>query len=327
MRDGDPTQRGSSPAASAPGKQLLSGEYAVLHGAPAVVAAVDRRARAWLEPAGRGPSALIDAAREAVAEALGEAGAGSLPPVRVETPGFSRRRRKLGLGSSAAAVTAACGALFAARGLGADAHRGRIFDTAMKAHLRSQGGRGSGADVAASVYGGVLVYRVGHPPRPVTAGVPPMVFVWTGTAAFTTNLVAAVEEAARRDPAAHRERIGELRDLAEDLAEAWLAGDARAIPELTGAYGEAMARLGRLARAPIVPPVIERIARLARGHRGAAKPSGAGGGDTALAVFADAEQAAAFAADCRTVGLATLDLCVGEPGLRNAADERNGGGF
>ena len=36
--------------ASAPGKFVLSGEYAVLDGAPAVCVAVDRRARVSIEP-------------------------------------------------------------------------------------------------------------------------------------------------------------------------------------------------------------------------------------------------------------------------------------
>jgi len=312
------------PAATAPGKQLLSGEYAVIHGAPAVVAAVNRRALAWLEPPPRGESPLLAAAREAVAELLGEVDGASLPPVRVETPGFSRRGRKLGLGSSAAVVTAACGALLAARGRDTAACRAEVFAAAMKAHLRSQGGRGSGADVAASVYGGLLVYRMGEPPIPAPAQGLQVIFVWTETTASTVNLVAAVEELARKNPRSHEERLGDLRALAGDLAAAWLAADHGAIISLTAAYGEAMERLGRAARAVIVPPIMARISRLARRHDGAAKPSGAGGGDTAVAVFPSPERAAAFTADCRATGLPVLDLDVGEPGLWTAREPAPG---
>jgi phosphomevalonate kinase len=306
------------PAATAPGKQLLAGEYAVLHGAPAVVAAVDRRAFAWLEPPHGGASPLVAAAREETARALGEADAAALPPVRVETRGFSRRGRKLGLGSSAAVVTAACGALFAARGRGASASREEIFRAALGAHRLVQGGRGSGVDVAASVFGGVLVYRMGEAPIPVPAEGPPAVFVWTETPASTVGLVAAVEGLARSSPAVHQRRLAELCGLADELAAAWLAGDRQGILTLTGDYGKSMERLGQALRLPVVPVAIARLARLAERHGGAAKPSGAGGGDTAVAVFPDEERAAAFAADCRTVGLVILDLQVGAPGLRTA---------
>ncbi len=306
------------PVAHAPGKLLLSGEYAVLHGAPAVVAAVDRRARAWLEPPVRGPSSLVAAAREAVASAFGEDDPDTLPQVRVETRGFSKRGRKLGLGSSAAVVTAACGALFAARGRGASACREEIFRAALDAHCRAQGGRGSGVDVAASTFGGVIVYTIGEVPVPVRATPPPVVFVWTETAASTVSLVAAVEELAVRAPAVHRECMDELRRLADELAAAWLCADPAAIVARSDDYGAVMERLGKAARAPIVPPAIARLARLARRHGGAAKPSGAGGGDTAMAVFPDGERASAFAADCRTIGLVLLDLGVGAPGLWTA---------
>jgi phosphomevalonate kinase len=173
-------------------------------------------------------------------------------------------------------------------------------------------------DVAASTFGGVLVYRMGEPPVPVPAGLPPVVFVWTETAASTVGLVAAIEDFGRRDPLSHRERIGELCALAAELAAAWLAGERGAILALTGAYGEAMERLGRAARAPIVPPAIARLSRLARQHAGTAKPSGAGGGDTAMAVFPDEERARAFERDCRAIGLQLLDLGVGAPGLWTA---------
>ncbi|HUT78148.1 MAG TPA: hypothetical protein VM285_10700 [Polyangia bacterium] len=308
----------SPPAATAPGKQLLSGEYAVLHGAPAVVAAVDRRAFAWLEAPTGGVSPLVAAAREETARSLGETDVEALPPVRVETRGFSRRGRKLGLGSSAAVVTAACGALFAARGRGASTSREEIFRAALAAHRRAQGGRGSGVDIAASIFGGVLVYRMGETPLAVPAQGPPVVFVWTETPASTVSLVAAVEALAQSNPAAHRSRIAELCGLADELAAAWLAGDHLSILTLTGDYGKSMERLGQALRLPVVPVVIARLARLAERHGGAAKPSGAGGGDTAVAVFPDPERAAAFAADCRTIGLSPLDLRVGAPGLWTA---------
>ena len=130
----------------APGKMLLSGSYAVLEGAPALVCAVDRYAVAR--------EASGDAASAEVAAAFG-----AEAPPSVDVSALSRGGDKLGLGGSAAAVVAALGYRFASRGedLGRAPVRDAIFRDARRAHARVQGG-GSGVDIAASVYGGVLRY-------------------------------------------------------------------------------------------------------------------------------------------------------------------------
>ena len=91
---------------SAPGKVILSGEYAVLRGAPAVVMAVDRRAVVTVEPGdaeircigleGRTDTLLVDC----VLGALGR----ERPAARftLDTSAFSDGPEKLGIGSSAA---------------------------------------------------------------------------------------------------------------------------------------------------------------------------------------------------------------------------------
>ena len=118
----------------APGKLVLTGAYAVLEGAPAIVAAVDRYA----------------VADTAVARRRSTSG-----------PSTTTRGQKLGLGSSAASLVASLGARALARGDDPRhaAVRSEIFRAARDAHQRQQGG-GSGVDVAASVHGGVLRYTV-----------------------------------------------------------------------------------------------------------------------------------------------------------------------
>ena len=64
-------------------------------------------------------------------------------------------RHKLGLGSSAALTVALAGAIHAHAGRGAPV-AGRLI----AAHRRMQGGRGSGLDVAASLTGGAIGYRL-----------------------------------------------------------------------------------------------------------------------------------------------------------------------
>ena len=121
----------------APGKLVLTGAYAVLDGAPAIVAAVDRYALADDRGA---------AASHVDVSAL-----------------HDDRGQKLGLGSSAASIVATLG--LRAHGRGEDLRsapaRAGIFRAAREAHAKEQNG-GSGVDIAASVFGGILRYALGR---------------------------------------------------------------------------------------------------------------------------------------------------------------------
>src|SRR4051812_23142786 len=88
----------------APGKLVLSGAYAVLDGAAAIVVAVDRHARAGTRERAptRSPELLA---------AFGEG-----PAPICDTSSMRENGKKLGLGSSAAALVAALGADEAWRG-------------------------------------------------------------------------------------------------------------------------------------------------------------------------------------------------------------------
>ena len=126
--------------ASAPGKLVLLGDYAVLEGARAMVCAVDRRAVGRRDPEGPG-SAVVDAV-------LAEAG--STDRVRIDTGGFVEPTgEKLGIGSSAA-VAVITAALATGRG------DERCLALALAGHRAAAGGVGSGIDVAVSFHGGVI---------------------------------------------------------------------------------------------------------------------------------------------------------------------------
>ena len=104
------TLRGS-PVVVAPGKVFLMGEYAVLDGAPAVVAAVGRFAVGQFIPGNESESPFVEEAVRATLAGLGERAA-ALPAgsVLVDSSGFSAGGHKLGLGSSAAVTAASVGA-------------------------------------------------------------------------------------------------------------------------------------------------------------------------------------------------------------------------
>jgi phosphomevalonate kinase len=303
---------------SAPGKLFLSGEYAVLEGAPAVVTAVDRRVRAWISRTTPPRSPVLEAVADAVRGFVERQGKSlpEPPPVRADSSALSRSREKLGLGSSAAVAAAACGALFEWAELPIDAHRDQILTVARAAHAEAQGGVGSGADVAASVHGGTIVYAMDAPPQPISGAGVEQVFVWSGRSASTTGLLAAVRALESRDPGAYREVIDAMIELSGSLAAAYGARDPAAIIDLTRRYGEAMGDLGRAANADIVVEEHRLTARLAEDCGGAAKPSGAGGGDLALAVFSDDPAGDAFRDRCHAHGLTVIDIATSEPGLQ-----------
>jgi mevalonate kinase len=303
---------------SAPGKLFLSGEYAVLEGAPAVVTAVDRRVSAWISKTTPPSSPVLEAVADAFRGFVSRRGTSvpELPQVRADSSAFSRSRKKLGLGSSAAVAAAACGALFEWSELPIEEHREQILTVARAAHAEAQGGVGSGADVAASVHGGTIVYSMDTRPEAISpAGVEP-VFVWSGRSASTTGLLAAVRALEASDPVAYRDAIDAMIELAIGLADAYRTNDSGAIIALTRSYGEAMDDLGQTARVDIVVEEHRLISRLADQCGGAAKPSGAGGGDLALAVFEDDSARDAFRKRCGSQGLSVIDIATSAPGLQ-----------
>ena len=132
---------------------MLVGEYAVVDGAPAVVAAVDSGVAVTVHPAaersldvGDLSDAYARAALEAVAAPAGRYVFSAWRPVATA--------EKAGLGGSASAVVAAMVA-------GSDAAPVALFALAREVHHAVQGS-GSGIDVAAACYGGVLRFEAGN---------------------------------------------------------------------------------------------------------------------------------------------------------------------
>jgi phosphomevalonate kinase len=295
----------------APGKLLLTGAYAVLEGAPAVVVAVDRYAVADASLVEESPSAEVRAA-------LGEA-----PAPKVDVSALhDEHGRKLGLGSSAAALVASLGVR--ALGRGEDPRsalvRARIFRAAREAHARAQGG-GSGVDVAACVHGGVLRYaidamgdavvRVLHLPSGVR-----MAVYDSGNSSRTSEMRARFERI--RTQADGRAILARLRERALQASAAVERGDAPAFVASAREFGEGLAALGAVMDAPVVPHAFAELAALAGREQAAFLPSGAGGGDVAVWLGL-AAPSSAFAARAKELSIRPLALGIDRDGLRDDA--------
>lgn len=279
----------------APGKVVLLGEYAVLDGAPAVVAAVDRGVVCRVEHAG---SLTVETPGDDrfVRRALQIVGA---PPARYvfaesnPIPGVE----KPGLGGSAAATVAAVVAGTGGRWSNAEVQR-----VARAVHAEVQGG-GSGVDIAASVYGGVLWFEQGTV-RPLVPVSPSVVF--TGTSAGTAPRVARYLAWADR------------RDFVRDMRVV-----VNAFPsDPVGAFREAGPLLRTMADQAGIQywtDAIDTLVRLAEEHGGGAKPSGAGGGDIVVALFPSPTEAAAWERAAEARGFRVIPTTVA-PGVQLIAD-------
>ncbi len=300
----------------APGKAMLIGEYAVLDGGPAVVAAIDCYAVAQLLPAADAVSPFVAAAQAeagAVLAGLGRAAPGGVPVV--DTAAFSLDGRKLGLGSSAAATVAAVGAIFAAAGLDLASAESRrlVHATARRAHDSAQGVAGSGADVLASSLGGLRTLNdAASADAPLRLPSPmELRLVGTSRSASTAELIGRYRVAGSA-AAPTQQRMAQA-------ARRFLTGcRAGAVPEVLAAVGDALAAflaLGAALDCELATAEHLAIAAAAEQVGGAAKPSGAGGGDLAVALLPDPDAAEKFTALLAKERLILLPLRLSEQGV------------
>ena len=294
--------------ARAPGKLVLSGAYAVLSGAPALVVAVDRYV-------------LADGARPAtfltpeVKAALGERQA----PWFDASP-LREGDKKLGLGSSAAILVASLAALELAQdgSLSDDALCQRVYQRAFDAHRVAQGG-GSGVDVAASAHGGVLgARRTAHGSLELSRLTLPrgLVFeVWACSAAASTSaFLARITEFAARDAARHARCIAAQAEAAEAALDAAERGASADFVASIARQVTTLSDLGEAAGVSIVTIELAELARLATVHGAAFLPAGAGGGDVAYWV-GSAAPPSTFRNRARELGLSPVELKLGARGV------------
>lgn len=286
--------------ASAPGKVMITGEYVVLDGAPAICMAVNRRARVSISVAGSGghriraPGFLAGTLRfdsiddvAAAVPLLAAAWQEHLPAgptaldIEIDTRPLCSDDRKIGIGSSAAAAVALVAALSSLAGT-----EDAVLQRSLAAHRRLQSGRGSGADVATCFAGGVIEYRMQEStvqrlswPKGLHHAL-----LWSGRSSSTP---AQLEKLAARAPG--RSASG-LRHAAADVVSAWRGNDANTILSAAREYTVALRAYDAEHGLGIFAAGHAELVELAEGTAVVYKPCGAGGGDLGIAVAED-EQA------------------------------------
>lgn len=300
---------------SAPGKLYLFGEYAVLAGGWAMVAAVDRRVHAvrYAEPGnyralGLGDELVLPRAvlHEIRASTTGEVCA--LGRLGTDVREMRENGTNLGLGSSAASAVALAAVALGSgrREIETETFRRRVLSIAERAHASFQGGLGSGGAIAAAVFGGVSACRRLRPTAEFSAiertldleetvtegafscagvGVPGEVelrAVWLGREASTPDFVDSVLERAQSTPSDVYRRLQKIAEAAEKGIRAAQGSAGARFIDAIGEADRAMTELGAFCEIPIIIDRHRRLREVAQAHGFAAKPSGAGGGDFSL---------------------------------------------
>jgi len=213
---------------------MLLGEHAVLHGREALVTAVNRRVEVILQPRDdgdvvihsalghyRGPLSKlqIEPPFRFILAALSEQS--TLLPGGVDLTVRSEFSDKVGLASSAA-VTVATHAALESLATDRPPEPETVFERALGT-IRSVQGMGSGADVAAAVWGGTVAYRA--EPRSIRRlrSLCPLTVVYSGGKIPTPEVVRRVEEARLARPEEFERIFDEMEQAVEEACCA-LAG-------------------------------------------------------------------------------------------------------
>jgi phosphomevalonate kinase len=319
--------------ASAPGKVVLSGEYAVLNGAPAICVAVNRRATVTIEQTGiehhvvvapghvdephrfvvrDGVFGWLDSTDdfellECVWRRSGVQRSGGLA-LRLDTTAFldSASGSKTGIGSSAALSVALAYALNELSPGGNDPET-----VAHEGHLDFQGRLGSGVDIATSVIGGLVEYvmegrsatRLAMP-----EGLECRLF-WSGSPARTG---VKIERFSSHGPKPSK---AALAVSSRRVANAWASGSADEVLQRCRNYIQVLQEFDADHELGIFAAGHAEMTAAAAAAGLIYKPCGAGGGDIGILLADNAAHADEFIAAGLLGEFRALDLHLDEQGV------------
>jgi len=318
---------------SAPGKVVIAGEYAVLDGAPAICMAVNRRAHVSIttsdndhhsvlapgfsESAGRFTAVgnriewLAGADEFSLLEAVWQEAAPTVSEnltIVLDSNDFidPASSVKLGIGSSAALTVA----LIAAFDKVTDDNI-NVLRAATDAHRRFQQGSGSGVDIACSLAGGLVEYRMGGEsassltwPKGLTYAL-----LWSGVAASTDE---KLNQLARTEAGQAR---AELVIASARVAASWREGNPVEILQQLRDYTKALRKFDVDHRLGIFDAGHAELADAAASAGLVYKPCGAGGGDLGIVIASDVSDIATFVDAARENEFKQLNMAIDETGI------------
>jgi phosphomevalonate kinase len=354
-----------------PGKLMIAGEYAVLEPKQkSVVAAVNRYVTAYIDPSNENKLSLpdmglIDIAWEiangdvkfdssdtrldfirnsiaVVSEFLKEK-SGPLSSFKMDMKSQlddTLSGKKYGLGSSAAVTAAVVSAiLYFHNYKQKPSSLEDIFKLSVLAHFKTQGS-GSGADIAASIYGGWLEYsafdskwllnklkngisidELVEKPWPnlyIKAIEPPdclrLAVGWTEEAAKTAPMIKKVQGFKDSNLEAYNEFLLESSLSVSRLIKGFEDNNCAEAIKALEQNREALKKLGEIAGVSIETEKIKTLCSIAE-RFGGAKSSGAGGGDCGIAFLDSESKRQELHRAWEAADIKPLDLSVSEIGV------------
>lgn len=245
---------------------------------------------------------------------------------------------KYGLGSSAAVVTAVVTAILS-KYLPYPPSKELIFKLASIAHVVTQK-NGSGADIAASTFGGVLLYssfqadwllkaydRSGSLTKLVEdvwpyfslqrIEIPNSLKIcvgWTGKPASTADLVKHILQLKETHPEEFKEFLQNSETALQYILQGIAENNTPLILRGIRLNRIILGAIGMVAGVEIETPLLAKLTELAEQFGGAGKLSGAGGGDCGIAFMPSEEAANNVVAAWRHANIKPLDLSISRDG-------------
>ncbi|MRH44439.1 phosphomevalonate kinase [Aquibacillus halophilus] len=353
-----------------PGKLFIAGEYAVLDpGQLAIVVAVDRYMTATIKESndnllslpqlnlslvtwtGSGENVTYNVSDSrlrfiqhtiSVVEQYLQGKEIKLQPLHLEITSEldDQSGSKYGLGSSAAVVVSVVTSMLNFyKSESFQISHELIFKLSAIAHVKTQG-NGSGADIAASTFGGWICYtafqadwlieeledgktienliKEDWPNLMIEAIIPPtdlrLCVGWTGSEASTAPMITKVQALRENQPTIYQNFLKESSSAVANLVESFKHEDVVGAILSMKQNRNALTKLSRQANSIIETPMLTKLAEIAENF-GSGKTSGAGGGDCGIAFVQGAEQEEYLRHAWQVEKILPLELKVSKEGI------------
>ena len=304
---------------SVPGKIVVSGEYAVLDGAPAIVSTLKQKVNITIQKSDKNHNIYTTSILQGVFPFTMDDDANVLWPeadpgvfglllqhafkilkpklkeklcIAVDSSEFFRTTKdgtaiKLGIGSSAAVSVGITQALSQYQAIRSSPEN--LLTQANSIHQGLQGKQGSGIDIACCFADQGVIECTKDSVKNHTWSI----LNWpnglhlkaltTSQYGSTNRLVANYQRASNLYPKEFKSALDQFLDITQSLSNAWKSEDVDLIIDLLRAYDVQIKKLDKIGDIGIYTQVHADIQNIASTHNVFYKPSGAGGGDIGLA--------------------------------------------
>ena len=323
---------------SIPGKIVISGEYAVLDGALAILTTLNQKVNIKIQESDKNHNVYLTSALEGVFPFVTDDDAniiwleadpgayGSLlqhafkilkPVIKeklsiiIDSSEFFRTTKdgtaiKLGIGSSAAVSVGITQALFQYQEI--ISSPGNLLTQANIIHQALQGKQGSGIDVTCCFADQGVIECTKDSVKNQTWSILNwpnglhLKVLTTSQGASTKRLVTNYKRASNLYPKEFKNSLDQFMDITQNLSHAWKSEDVDQIIGLLTAYDVQIKKLDKIGDIGIYTQVHTEVQNIASRYNVFYKPSGAGGGDIGLAFSSSLDELNNFSDEISTVG-------------------------